>query len=98
MLVYSLSKEDGSGIRDKIMNEMSIDDLNKDEGLDLYIKYMDKHFKKDDSVATYEAYLNFERCRKLDDEEIKSYILRFDKQSNIAKKKKGHISKSCFGV
>ena len=87
MLVYELSKTDSSGIRDKILNEISIADLNKDDGLDTYIKYMDKHFKKDESVATYEAYLNFERCKKKVDEEIKAYILRFDKQSNIAKKK-----------
>ena len=88
MLIYSLSKEDSSGIRDKIMNELSLTDLNKEEGMDKYINYMNEHFKKDDSVATYEAYLNFERCRKSGDEEIKSYIMRFDKQSNIAKKKK----------
>ena len=88
MLVYELKKDDSSGIRDKIMNELSIEKLNADNGLDEYVKYMDKHFKKDDSVATYEAYLNFERCKKKDEEEIKSYILRFDKQSNIAKKKK----------
>ena len=48
---------------------------------------MNKHFKKDDSVATYEAYLNFEKCIK-SDEDINSFILRFDKQSNIARKKK----------
>ena len=62
MLVYELKKDDSSGIRDKIMNELSIEKLNADNGLDEYVKYMDKHFKKDDSVATYEAYLNFERC------------------------------------
>ena len=57
MLVYELNKGDSSGIRDKVMNELSIEDLNKDDGVDKYIKYIDKHFKKDDSVATYEAYL-----------------------------------------
>ena len=88
MLVYELNKDDSSGIRDKIMNELSLDELNKDDGLDKYVKYMDDHFKKDDSVATYEAYLNFEQCKKKDDEEIKTYILRYDKQSNIARKKK----------
>ena len=88
MLVYELNKDDSSGIRDKIMNELTIEELNADGGMDKYIKYMDSHFKKDDSVATYEAYLNFEQCRKKDEEEIKTYILRFDKQSNIAKKKK----------
>ena len=55
MLVYELNKDDSSGIRDKIMNELSLDELNKDDGLDKYVKYMDDHFKKDDSVATYEA-------------------------------------------
>ena len=88
MLVYELKKDDSSGIRDKVMNEISISDLNSDEGMEKYIAYMDRHFKKDDSVATYEAYLNFEKCKKKDDEEVKSYILRFDKQSNIARKKK----------
>ena len=88
MLVYELNKDDSSGIRDKIMNELTIEELNVDGGMDTYIKYMDSHFKKDDSVATYEAYLNFEQCKKKDEEEIKTYILRLDKQSNIAKKKK----------
>ena len=49
---------------------------------------MDKHFKKDESVATYEAYLNFEKCKRETSESIRAFCMRLDKQSNIAKKKK----------
>ena len=64
MLVYELKKEDPSGIRDKILNEIPITDLKKDDGMKTYMDFMNKHFKKDESVATYEAYLNFEKCKK----------------------------------
>ena len=88
LLVYELSKDDSTGIRDKILNEIPIEDLNKEDGMKKYMDYMNKHFKKDDSVAIYEAYLNFEKCKKKRDEEISVFVLRYDKQSNIAKKKK----------
>ena len=87
LLVYELKKEDPSGIRDKILYEITIADLNKDEGMKTYMDFMNKHFKKDQSVATYEAYLNFEKCKKNENEDIKTFVMRFDKQSNIAKKK-----------
>ena len=65
----------------------TIADLNMDEGMKTYMDFMNKHFKKDESVATYEAYLNFEKCKKKENEDIKTFVMRFDKQSNIAKKK-----------
>ena len=88
MLVYELKKDDPSGIRDKVLNEIEIKDLNCDTGVDTFIVFMDKHFKKDESVATYEAYLNFEKCKREGNENISAFCMRFDKQSNIAKKKK----------
>ena len=87
MLVYELRKDDPSGIRDKVLNELELSRLNCDEGVTNYLNFMDKHFK-DDSVATYEAYLNFEKCKRETSESIGAFCMRFDKQSNIAKKKK----------
>ena len=88
LLVYELKKDDPSGIRGKVLSEMEISTLNADTGLAEYIKFMDKHFKKDESVSTYSAYLNFEKCIRDEKESIAAFCMRFDKQSNIAKKKK----------
>ena len=88
LLVYELKKDDPSGIREKVLNEMEIKTLNAENGLEKYLEFMDKHFKKDESVSTYSAYLNFEKCVREEKESIAAFCMRFDKQSNIAKKKK----------
>ena len=88
MLVYELKKDDPSGIREKVLNEVPITDLNSDGGLKVFTDFMDKHFKKDESVATYEAYLNFEKCKKEESEDIGAFVMKFDKQANTARKKK----------
>ena len=47
MLVYELKKDDPSGIREKVLNEVPITDLNSDGGLKVFTDFMDTHFKKD---------------------------------------------------
>lgn len=88
LLVYELKKDDPSGIREKVLSEVEIATLNADNGLAKYLEFMDKHFKKDESVSTYSAYLNFEKCIREEKEPIAAFCMRFDKQSNIAKKRK----------
>ena len=78
MLVYNLDRDDPSGIREKVLSEVPMRDLNCDDGMKNYLDFIDKHFKKDESVATYEAYLNFEKCRREDNETIGAFCMRFE--------------------
>ena len=44
-VTLSLPEHDPSEVRDKIINEIKLQDLNKDTGVELLIKYLDSLFK-----------------------------------------------------
>ena len=90
ILAYELPLDDPSDIRSKLFNEVNLDDLNADNGLEVFITYMDKHFKTDDLTETYQRYIEFDRCERgvtEKDESIKNFVGRFDKLYTMAKKK-----------
>ncbi|KAK6191220.1 hypothetical protein SNE40_002956 [Patella caerulea] len=47
-IALTLPEEDANNIREKVFNQMKIEDLKKDDGLEKLIKFLDKHLAKDD--------------------------------------------------
>ena len=55
-----IAQNDVSGVRDKVFNEIKLQDLNKDTGVELLIKYLDFLFKSE----VYERYTKFDRYER----------------------------------
>ena len=87
ILAYDLPEDDPSGIRDKLFNEVDIKELNSDEGMEKFIAYMDKLFKKDDQTQAYEDYMAFDSYRRAGSQKIIDFINEFDKLYNVAAKR-----------
>ncbi|XP_057302644.1 uncharacterized protein LOC130636814 [Hydractinia symbiolongicarpus] len=85
-VALSLPKEDSTQVRDKVFSEISIADLNKEDGIDTLIAFMDNLFKKDELTDMYKHYTNFDRYKRKSDETMESYIIEFEKLCNKTKK------------
>lgn len=46
VITLSLPKGDISQIREKIFDQISLDDLKKEDGLDALINFLDRHLKR----------------------------------------------------
>ena len=62
-------------IRDKVFNELGIDQLCADNGVETLIKYMDKLYKLDDLSEAYELYTDFYKYRKSKETLMENYII-----------------------
>ena len=53
---------------------MKLQDLNKDTGVKLLIKYLDSLFKRDKLSEVYECYTKFDRYEKKDHDKMEDFI------------------------
>ncbi len=77
--------EDGnntSGIREKVFEEVDLDALETDTGLDTLITFFDKHLAKDDLADTYEKFEDFEDFERKQELPITEYIQNYDQKYN----------------
>ena len=58
-VILSFPEEDPSGIRDKVFNELKLDEVSQKYGIKKLITYLDKLFKKDELSEVYERYTLF---------------------------------------
>lgn len=83
--VLTLPLPEGSKIRDKVFSEIDIDKLDKDDGLELLIKFFDKIYKQD-ALSAFEAWCDFDRFKKTETESMEDYIMEVEKlYSNVPK-------------
>ena len=84
-VALSLPENDPSGVRDKVYNEIKSQDLNKDTGVQLLIKYLDSLFERDELSEVYKGYTKFDRYEKKDQDKMEDLILEFEKIYNRIK-------------
>lgn len=63
VVAFSLPESDDSGIRERVFDELTLTELNKKEGLDTLIEYMDKELGKDGLAGCLEKFGDFENFR-----------------------------------
>lgn len=85
-VALSFPDSDPTQVKDKLFNELKIEELNTDGGMALLIGFMDKLFKKDELTQVYERYVSFDRFRRVKDMRMESYIGEFEKLYNLTKK------------
>ena len=79
-VALSLPEDSESRIREKVFDELELDDLKQDDGLDKLINYLDKHLKKDDLADSLEKYEDFEDFQRRPDQSIADFISEFDQK------------------
>ena len=52
-IALSLPEKDPTGVREKVFNEITLDKLNKTDGVETLMTYLDSLFKKDELSEVY---------------------------------------------
>ena len=84
-VVLSLLEDDEHQIKDKVFDQISIDDLKDNLGLDILIAFLDKHLANDDLTDSLKKIGEF---RRNDGQTINEYIAMFDSKYRKIEKKK----------
>ena len=74
----SLSENDKDRIREKVLRDLSLANLKKTDGLDIFIKFLDSHLKKDELTNSVEKFEAFESCQWFEGQSITEFISLFD--------------------
>ena len=80
VVALSLPEDDHLKIKEKVFEEIKVEDLNKDGGLDTLIAFLDKHLGRDDLEVALEKFEDFEDYSRKSDESISQYIANFDQK------------------
>ena len=86
-VALSLPEEDENQIKDKVFDQIPIDDLKDDSGLDILLAFLDKHLGKDDLVDSLDKFEDFDEFSRKDGQSIQEYIAMFDSKYRKVEKK-----------
>ena len=73
-IALSLPGDDKTHIREKVFEQISLDDLKKEDGLDTFITFLDSHLKQDDLADSLETFEEFEDFHRQSEMSITEYI------------------------
>ena len=83
-VALSLPVDDEHQIKEKVFDQIPLDDLKTDFGLNILIAFLDKHLAKDDLADSVEKFDDF---RRDDGQSIHKYIAMFDAKYRKIEKK-----------
>ena len=78
VVALSLPEDDNTRIREKVFDQISLQDLKTDDGLIILLNFLDKHCGKDELVDSLEKYEDFESFEREDGQSIQNFISMFD--------------------
>ena len=87
-LAVALSFEQGSEVRRRVFNDIELDELKENDGLDKLLVLLDKWYKKDTLSGAYGAWKDFEFYAKKDGMTFDDYILGYQTRCKALKKHK----------
>ena len=76
-IVIALSIQDFA-ISENVFSQLSVDDLNQENGLDILIQFLHSFLGKDKLTDTLEKYEDFENCQRADNQTTREFIASFD--------------------
>ena len=78
-IVVALSlPEDETNIKERVFNEITLEDLKTDDGLTILLKFFDRLLGKEDLVDSLEKYEDFERFERNAGQSIIEYLSSFE--------------------
>lgn len=86
-IALSLPENDESQIREKVFDQLNLEDLKKETGLKTLIEFLDKHLAKDDLADSLEKFEDFEDFKRSDGQSVNEYISIFDAKYRKIEKK-----------
>ena len=78
VLALTLPNEEPFKVRENVLNDLSLDELKRENGLDTLIEYLDVYLKKDDLSDRFEKYEDFENVQRTNEQNIREFIADFD--------------------
>ena len=99
VIALSLPEDDESKIREKVFDQISLDDLKKESGLDTLVTFLDSHLAKDDLADSLAKFEDFEDFRRAEGQSVQEYIAVFDaKYRKIEKKNMNNMRGKCVCI
>ena len=86
-VALSLPEEDETQIRDKVFDQLPLEELKKENGLSLLVTFFDKHLAKDDLSDSLEKFTDFENYERSEGQTIHDFIENFDTKYRRIEKK-----------
>lgn len=86
-IALTLPESDKHRIREKVFDQIDIEDLKKENGFQTLVTFLDKHLEKDDLVDSLEKFEEFEDFERGDDQTINDFIAEFDSKYRKIEKK-----------
>ena len=77
-IALSLPEEDKNKIQEKVFNQIGLDQLKRDDGLDILIQFLDSILLKDELSDSFEKFQEFEEFQRANGQSISEYISTFD--------------------
>ena len=87
-IALSLPESDETRIREKVFNQIPIDDLTKENGLKILMDFMDTHLATDDLTDCLQKFEDFDAFSRQDGQSYNEYIAIFDDKYRKIEKKK----------
>ena len=78
VVALSLPEDDNTYIRERVFDQIPLQDLKTDNGLIILLNFLDKHCGKDELVDSLEKYEDFESFEREDRQSILNFISLFD--------------------
>ena len=86
-IALTLPENDESKIREKVFDQIKLDDLKKDTGFNTLLEFLDKHLAKDDLADSLEKFEEFEDLKRAESQTINEHIAVFDSKYHKIEKK-----------
>ena len=81
-------EEDESKIREKVFDQIPLDDLKSEDGFTVLLNFLDQHLAKDDLSDSLEKFEDFEDFKRAEGQSINEYVATFDAKYRKVEKKK----------
>ena len=77
-VALNLPNTEKNGIKERVFDELEINDLKRENGMDILFKFLDKHLLEDELVNSLKRFEEFEIFEKQNNENIREYVTKFD--------------------
>lgn len=77
-VALTLPEDEESKIREKVFDQVDLEDVKKDTGFNTLVQFLDKHLKKDDLADNLEKFEDFEDFTRPEGPSIHEYVALLD--------------------
>lgn len=77
-VALNLPEDDQHKIRERVFEELDLDDLKSKEGLSILFKFLDRHLGHDELTDLLEKFEEFDRFERCKGQSISDYVAMFD--------------------